>query len=370
VHKTIMAKKTTRIISFIGIALLVAVFLAYRAGFFSEKKPDPPAAAAVPASGPAGGQALMVEAVIVQPQRLRDAISVNGSTLPDEEVSITSEIPGIITKISFREGTAVKRGAVLVELDTEELKAERRRLSVQKTLNEKIAERLKALYDKEGVSLQEYEIAVAEAEKTQADIAVIDAQLEKRIIRAPFDGRLGLRLVSEGSYIAPGTPIVSLVSINPIKLEFSVPERYSRDMSLGAVVEFMMDGANRAYTAKVMAKEPNIDPATRTMRIRAEAPNPNGAILPGSFARVSVGLQQFDEALLVPTQAVIPEQNRQKVFVYRNGQAEEVEVSTGIRQEANIQITAGLAPGDTLITTGILQLRAGSAVALSSLKQI
>jgi membrane fusion protein (multidrug efflux system) len=368
-----MAKKTTRIISFIGIALLVAAFLAYRAGFFSEKRPDPPAAAAAPASGPGGGQALMVEAVILQPQRLRDAISVNGSTLPNEEVSITSEIPGIITKISFREGTAVKRGAVLVELDTEELKAERRRLSVQKTLNEKIAERLKALYDKEGVSLQEYEIAVAEAEKTQADIAVIDAQLEKRIIRAPFDGRLGLRLVSEGSYIAPGTPIVSLVSINPIKLEFSVPERYSRNMSVGAEVEFMMDGVNRgnrAYTAKVTAKEPNIDPATRTMRMRAEAPNPDGAILPGSFARVSVGLQKFEQALLVPTQAVIPEQGRQKVFVYRNGQAEEVEVITGIRQEVDIQITSGLAPGDTLITTGMLQLRSGSAVTLSSLKQI
>ncbi len=363
-----MTKKTTRIVSFIGIALLVAVFLAYRAGFFSEKMPEPPEADAT-AAGPAGGPSLAVEAIVLQPQSLRDAISVNGSSMPNEEVAITSEVPGKILRILFREGTEVKRGAALVELDSEELRAERKRLSVQKTLNEKIAERLKALYDKEGVSLQEYEVAAAEVEKAKADIAVLDAQLEKRIIRAPFDGRLGLRLVSEGSYLSPGLPIVSLVSIDPIKLEFSVPERYSREMKLGAIVEFAIDGVSRLYTAKVIAKEPNIDPTTRTMRIKAEASNPDRSILPGAFARVTVSLQQFDQAIMVPTQAIIPEESSQKVFVYRDGKAESVEVKTGIRQEADIQITAGLAPGDTLITTGMLQLRPGTSVSISSLKR-
>ena len=198
-----------------------------------------------------------------------------------------------------------------------------------------------------------------------ADIALLDAQLEKRIVKAPFSGKLGLRQVSEGSYLSPGAPIVSLVSINPIKLEFSVPEKYSRVVRKGTRVEYQLDGVGEKNVAIVVATEPNIDPETRTFRIKASSPNPNGQILPGAFANVSVNLQQYDEAIMVPTEAIVPEMGGKKVFVYRSGQAQAVTVETGIRQASMIQVTSGLAPGDTVITTGVLQIRPGSAVSIS-----
>lgn len=363
-----MSKRNTRIVSILAIVLLAAVFVLYQSDILGMRKPEPPQESAAASGPPQGGApALTVEAVVAQPSVLKDAISVSGSTAPDEEVSVASEVPGKIRKILFREGTEVKRGASLVELDTEELRAERKRLAVQQALNEKIAERLKALYDKEGVSLQEYEVAAAEVEKVKADIALVDAQLEKRVIRAPFDGRLGLRLASEGSYLAPGTPIVRLVSTNPIKLEFDVPEKYAQEIERGTKVEFKLDGSERTYHATVTAKEPNVDPETRTLRLKATAPNPDGSILPGAFAKVTVNLRQFDNTIMIPTQAIIPELNSQKVFVVRNGKAEAAEVKTGIRREALIQVTEGLAPGDTVITTGVLQARPGAGVIISKL---
>ncbi|MCB0554252.1 MAG: efflux RND transporter periplasmic adaptor subunit [Phaeodactylibacter sp.] len=362
-----MSKRTTRIVSIVAIVLLAAAFLLYQSDILGTKKPEPPKDQGLARSAPQGPPALSVEAMIARPQLLKDAISVNGSTAPDEEVSITSEVPGKVLKILFQEGTEVKRGAALVELDTEELRAERKRLAVQQTLNEKIAERLKALYDKEGVSLQEYEVAAAEVEKTKAEIALVDAQLEKRIIRAPFNGKLGLRMVSEGSYLSPGTPIVSLVKINPIKLEFDVPEKYGREVNRGTTVEFRLDGSDQVYNATVVAREPNVDPDTRTLRLKASASNPDGSILPGAFAKVTVNLKQFGNAIMIPTQAIIPELNSQKVFVVRNGKAESVEVTTGIRQEALIQITEGLIAGDTVITSGVLQAQPGADVLITQL---
>ncbi|MCB0569063.1 MAG: efflux RND transporter periplasmic adaptor subunit [Phaeodactylibacter sp.] len=363
-----MSKRTTRIVSLLAIVILAIVFLLFQADILGTKKTGPEQEKADAAGPPAGAQqALSVEAMVAQPTVLKDDISVNGSTAPDEEVSVASEVPGKIQKILFREGTEVKRGAALVELDTEELRAERKRLSVQQALNEKIAERLKALYDKEGVSLQEYEVAEAEVDKVKAEIALVDAQLEKRIIRAPFNGRLGLRLVSEGTYLAPGTPIVSLVSTNPIKLEFDVPEKYAREISSGTNVEFRLDGSDRSYHATITAKEPNVDAETRTLRLKASAPNPDGSILPGAFAKVTVSLHQFDNTIMVPTQSVVPELNSQKVFVVRQGKAEPVDVETGIRREAFIQIKAGLNPGDTVITTGVLQARPGADIIISKL---
>jgi membrane fusion protein (multidrug efflux system) len=253
----------------------------------------------------------------------------------------------------------------LVQLDDTELQAQRQRLIVQQNLNQKISERLQALYEKEGVSLQEYEVAKAEVEKVKAEIALVDAQLDKRIIRAPFSGVLGLRMVSEGSYLSPGTAIVNLVNINPIKIEFAVPEKYSRSVGPGTEVTFKLDGRNETYRARVMATEPTIDADTRTFLLKASAPNPQGQILPGAFANVTVNLQEYAASIMIPTEAVIPELGGKKVFVARNGMAQSVEVETGIRQEATIQVLSGLSEGDTLITSGILQLRNGAPVDLT-----
>ena len=362
-----MTKRATRTIALIAIAIVALGFILFQSDLLTKKGPEPPQEEPASAPPPGTRPAVPVEAVRVSPEALRDVITVNGSTEPNEEVSITSEVPGKVTKILFQEGKLVKKGDQLLHLDDEELRAERERLLVQRNLNEKIAERLEALYKKEGVSLQEYEIAVAEVEKVKAEIALVDAQLEKRTVRAPFSGRLGLRMVSEGSYLSPGTPIVSLISINPIKLEFNIPEKYSQLAGPGTKVTFRLDGVDRDYAATVIAKEPKVDADTRTLRLKASAPNPDGSILPGAFANVTVNLREFGQALLVPTQAIVPELNTQNVYVYRSGKAEHVEVQTGLRRESLIQITEGLSPGDTVITTGLLQIRPGTDVAISKL---
>lgn len=361
-----MSRKATRLAALLAIALFAALLFFFQDEILGKEQPGKVAAPKT-ADQPEAPPEIPVEAIVTEATSLRDAISVNGSTVPNEEVAITTEVAGKIVSINFREGDYAKNGQVLVQLDDDELQAERKRLVVQRQLNEKIAERLKALYDKEGVSLQDYEVAAAEVEKTEADIALIDAQLRKRIVRAPFEGRLGLRMVSEGSYLSPGTPIVSLISINPIKLEFDVPEKYSRAIQTGGQVNFRLDGEKDNFRATVIAREPNIDPETRTLRFKAQAPNPGGYILPGAFADVKVELQEYAGAILVPTQAIVPELNDKKVFRYENGTAQPVIVTTGIRQERNIQVTGGLSAGDTIITTGLLQIQPGSPVRITKL---
>jgi membrane fusion protein (multidrug efflux system) len=360
-----MKKSRIRILSIILAFVLVGgALVLYRLGIFSPKQPELPTTGAQPAAM-RGFEVIPVKAIVIRTGALQDAINVNGSTVANEEVMIASEVQGKITKIAFQEGTMVRRGTPLVQLDVDELKAQRERLLVRQQLTRKIAERLEGLYKKEGVSLQEYEIARAEADQVDAELALIDVQITKRLVRAPFDGILGLRQVSEGSFVSAGTPIVSLVNTNPIMIEFAVPERYSSSISSGTRINFLMDGTPERFTATVVAKDPNIDLTTRTLKLKASAPNPNGKILPGAFANVRVNLQSFSNAIMIPTQAIMPEMGGKKVYVYRDGKAEAVDIETGIRQEDMIQVTKGLQNGDTIITTGILQLRPGAAVRIT-----
>ncbi len=371
-----MRNNTIRNISiFAALAVLVGGGLLYRSGFFGgEQELETAAAPAKPGGmggpggpGGPGGAPLSVSALKIKTDILRDEISVNGSTASPEEVLVSAEVAGKITRILFSEGNYVNKGALLVQLDDEELQAQRKRLLVRKELTQRIAERLKNLYDREGVSLQEYEIARAEADQVLAEITLIDVQISKRSIRAPFSGLLGLKMVSEGSYVSPGMAIVKLVSTNPIHLSFTVPERYNTVVQKGTVVRFRMDGSDKTYTASVLAREPQIDPATRTLRVKASAPNADGRILPGAFAAVSVGLKDYDRTIMIPTEAVIPEEGAQKVFVYRNGMAESVKIETGIRKNTEIQVLHGLQEGDTLITSGVMLIRPGAPVKIESL---
>lgn len=366
-----MKKRATRIISLLIAIVLIGGFILFQKGiinFGAENKPKVENGTTSSTAAPSNAKAVPVKAMRIDAAPLKEAISVNGSTVANEEVTISSEVPGKIKSVLFTEGAWVEKGAALVQLDVDELNAQRERLLVQKDLNEKIAERLKGLYEKEGVSLQEFEVAKAEAEKVRADIDLIDAQIDKRTIRAPFSGRLGLKVISEGSFLSPGAAIVNLVSLNPIKLEFSVPEKYSRVIGQGSKISFTIDGIENSLSATVVASEPNIDPDTRTFKLKASAPNPGGRILPGAFANVVVNLSEVQAAILVPTEAIIPEMDGKKVFLYKNGQAESVKVETGIRQASMIQVTHGLEPGDTVITTGVLQIRPGSTVNISALE--
>lgn len=358
--------KRIRAVSIIIAVLLLALFVSYQMGFFGTGENGP---AAPTAKGPAETAVIPVKAQLINFEDLSDNIIVSGATLSNEDVEVNSEVAGKVSKIYFTEGGWVKKGEPLVKLDDDEFRAQRYRLEVSRELTANIAARFKGLYEKEGVSLQEYEIAEAEAEQVKAEIALLEAQLSKRTILAPFSGRLGLRLVSEGSFLAPGTPIVRLVNTDPIKLEFSVPEKYSNQVGKGSKVQFRLDGFPDERTATVEASDPVIDPATRSLRLKANAPNPGGRILPGAFASVTVNLSKQKDAIMVPTEAIVPEMGGKKVYVYRAGKAQPVSVETGIRKDATIQITGGLQNGDTVITSGVMQIRPGSEVRITELDQ-
>lgn len=365
-------KNYIRTITIILIVASLGLFWLFQSGYFTDKKLSKKQNAEISNTNPTIAtteepSGIPVKAVRIAPAELNDYITVNGATFPSEETAVSSEIAGKIEKILFREGTYVKVGTPLIEIRNTELAAERQRLVVQQQLAQKIASRLEGLYAKEGVSLQEVDVAQAEVATYAAEIALLDAKLEKTIIKAPFSGKLGLKKVSLGSYVMPGTPIVDLIQMNPIKLQFSIPEKYVNEVSNGSKVKFQMAGSSKEFTATVVAREPMVNAATRSLTLQATAPNPNARILPGTFASVKVNLVDYDEAIMVPTQSIIPEIDGQKVYKYEAGKVVSIAVETGIRRNATIQVTQGVMAGDTILTTGILQVRPGSEVYISEL---
>jgi membrane fusion protein (multidrug efflux system) len=190
----------------------------------------------------------------------------------------------------------------------------------------------------------------------------LEAQLAKTRIRAPFSGIIGLRYVSEGAYISPNSVIATLYSINPAKVEFSVAGRYSTQVKVGQKIKFQIENNEEELEGTVYAIEPQIDPNTRTLKVRALAENSRGLLLPGQFVRVELILETIGNAILIPTESVIPVMNGHKVFLKEGNKAKEVTVQTGIRTNLELEILSGLKTGDTLITTGLLQLRPGMSV--------
>lgn len=305
---------------------------------------------------------LPVSAVIVQQNALDNELRSTGSLLANEFVTLKSEVSGIVEKINFKEGQRVKKGQLLVQLNDDGIRAEIEKLQFTKKLNEDIASRQKQLLKKEAISQEEYETVVTTLNTTLADIKVKQVQLMKHQIRAPFDGLIGLRSVSEGSYLNPSDNIVTLYSINPIKIDFSVPGKYSGEVNPGDKITFTTDAYQDVFSGEIYAIEPRIDPKTRSLMIRAVSANEQNKLLPGQFAKIQLTLDTYENAIMIPTEAVIPELNGKKVFIYKNGVAQSKQIETGIRTADKIQVISGLSAGDTVITSGTLQLRPGVEV--------
>lgn len=313
-------------------------------------------------SGSTTETVLTVNGLVLTEEYLKNQVNITGTILADESVTVNSEVAGKVEKILFSEGQEVKKGMLLVKLNEEEVAAELEKLQYTRKLNEEIENRQKRLLEREAISQEEYETALTTLNTTNADIKVLQARLDKHNIRAPFSGRIGLRNISEGSYLNPGSSIAQLYKINPVKIEFTVPGRYLEQVNVGDQIQFTVDAFSDTFSGAIYAIEPQIDPQTRSIRIRARAENKEGKLLPGQFARVNLILETMPDALMVPTVSVIPELNAKKVFVYENGIVGSRQVETGIRTEDRVQIIDGLQPGDTVITSGILQIRQGSNV--------
>lgn len=323
-----------------------------------------------PGRGPMRGpvrEALLVSGFMIQPQELSDLYKSTGTLRPDEDVELAFETSGKIVGINFTEGTRVKKGDLLAKINDKPLQAQLEKLNAQRKLAEEKEFRQRSLLNKDAISQESYDQIVTELQTNQADINLVKARISETELRAPFDGIIGLRNVSEGSYTNPSTKIARLVKISPIKIEFSIPEKYVNQVQIGYPLTFSVDGTNKTYEAQVYAVDPQIEEATRSIVIRALHPNKTEELKPGRFVTVTLLLSRIDNAIAVPAEAIIPEMEGEMVFVYKKGKASGIRVKTGLRTESLVQIVDGLNYGDTVLTTGILQLRQDLSVKLDTL---
>jgi membrane fusion protein (multidrug efflux system) len=308
---------------------------------------------------------MVVQGVIIKPQQLDNIVRSSGTVLASESVDLTAESAGRIEKISFQEGRHVKKNDLLLKINDDDLQAQLKKTSFQIQLASEQTERQKLLYDKSLISKEQYDISLNQLNSQKADYENLIAAIRKKEIRAPFDGIIGLRYVSEGGYVSQTTRIASIQKLNPLKVDFAIPEKYSSQVSVGDLVRFRNDETKLEFTGKLYAIEPKIDADTRTLQLRALCDNKSEKVLPGAYVQIALQLQKITDALLVPTQAIIPVLKGQTLLIRKNGLAVSIPVKIGIRTASSVQIIDGLTPGDTVITTGIMQLRTGMPVRVS-----
>lgn len=305
---------------------------------------------------------LAVDVHLVEPQLFENKIFSTGTLLANEEVDLRSEISGKIVELYLEEGQQVSEGDLLIKINDNELQAQLQQAEYRVNLAEVREQRQAQLLERGGISQEQYDATLNELNVLKAEVELIKAQIDKTEIYAPFDGVVGLRYVSNGSYISPTSEIANLQSINPIKVEFSIPERYSGVVQNGSQVLFNVQGQDDDFEAEIYAIEPRINTQTRTLLMRAKADNVEGKLLPGAFANIELVLEQIDDALMIPAIAIVPELQGQKVFVLKNGEVQEQSITSGIRTDRYVQVTEGLSPGDSVLTTGLLQVQNGTKV--------
>ncbi|RAV30949.1 efflux RND transporter periplasmic adaptor subunit [Sinomicrobium soli] len=305
---------------------------------------------------------LPISGMIVKPEKFENRLSLSGSLEANELVDIRSEVSGVVREIYFREGSRVSEGQVLFKVDDIELTAQLSKAETAKKLAAENERRAKLLLEKQGISQEEYDMASADYESASAEAELISAQRYKTSVRAPFSGTIGLRNISKGTYVTPSTTVARLVNTDQLKLTFSIPEKYVSRMKVNSEFTFTTTDTGRSFTARVYAIEPEVDVTTRTLKMRAVADNSEGQLYPGMFVNVKFPLEVVPDALMVPSEALIPIQNGKEVFVVRKGKAQAVQVETGARTSSDVRVLSGLQPGDTILTYGIMALENGAAV--------
>jgi len=314
------------------------------------------------AKGSQGRSALNVDAIIVKSSLLAQQTTVAGTISANEEVELKPESTGKLIVINFKEGDFVQQGQLLAKVNDSELQAKLKKLKLDEILASDDEARKKRLLEINALSQQEYDIAQNKLDGIKADIKLTEAQIEKAEVRAPFSGRIGLRYVSPGAFISSSTTIATLVQTDPVKIEFAIPERFGVLIRNGKEITFSTTTKSDVLNAKVYAFEPMIDQQTRSITVRALASNKSGVLIPGAFVKVNITFDEAPSAILVPPQVLIPELSGQKVYIIKNKKAFESKVLIGLRTGLYVEIISGVSPGDSLITTGLIQLRHGMPV--------
>ncbi len=319
------------------------------------------------ATGRAGRTELAVNATILKPQTLNNLFRITGVVLPDEEVDLTFESSGKITNIYFSEGTFVQQGALLAKVNDAPLQAELKKLEAQLPLAEDRLFRQQTLLEKDAISQETYQSVFTQLETLKADIELVKARIRQTELRAPFSGMIGLRQVSEGAYASPSVVVANLTKISPLKIEFSLTQNFVNLIKPGTEIAFTVENDLEVYNALVYAVESRLDVQTLSLFARARYANTDGRIKPGQSASIRIKLDQINNAIVIPSISTVKEMGRDITYVYENGKAKEVEIIPGMRTSSSVEVINGLTVGDTLLTTGVMQLRSGMPVRIDQM---
>lgn len=348
--KNMNVKKLIAIVSF---SLLIILLFLLKSKFSENTLPEVKT----------GKKALEVSYLIAANSPLTNSIKINGSVLANEEVELRSQISGKITSINFTEGEIVKKGKLLVKINDLELQAQKAKIEVKLALARDREFRQKKLLEKSLASQQEYDIILNELNSQAADLQLINAQIEKTEIIAPFDGIVGLRSVSVGSYVTPDKKIATIQNYDKIKIDFNVPQKYALYIEKGGKIKFSIPNTDNIFSATIYAVEPKIDQNSRTLQVRAALPY-NHKLLSGSYVEIELPIKGGSSSIFIPSQAIVPDISGQLVFKYQNGIVKQVNIQTGLRTEDAVEIVDGVSIGDTIISSGLLLMKDGIKVQL------
>lgn len=326
-----------------------------------------PPAAPAPAGGKTAFNVTAVEGFIVKPTVLSEDVTAAGTLLPTEETELHPEASGRVVSLNLPEGRQVRKGELLLKVFDQDLRTQLEKLQTQLKQAEITEQRLGDLLKVKGVSQQEYDLAVLQVQSLKSEIELVRINIGKTELRAPYDGVIGLRRISPGAYVTPANAVATIRATGALKLDFAVPEKYGAQLHSGQTVTFHVEGNTTDYSATVVATEQSITAETRNLNVRAMVKNKTG-LLPGAFAEVNLSLGKKNQALMIPSQAVIPQARDKKVIVNRGGKAKFVTIKTGVRQAEMVEVTDGLEAGDTIATTGILFLRPDGALQFSKVE--
>ena len=353
---------------------VVITILALIAGLLFVKKIYFPSDAESMSAGPQGGGKgqgggpMPVDVMVLQPAKVINSIQSSGTVLANERVDLTAESAGKVTGIYFKEGTQVQAGTLLVKLNDAELKAQLQKAKVGLQLAKDREARQARLLELQGTSKEDFDIAANQVLSLQAEIEYFNSLIQKTEIRAPFSGVIGFRNVALGSYVNPSTVIATLVQTNPIKIEFNVPEKYMKNVLPGESIKYTADGVQGVKTANVQMLDPQINLETRSLKVRAVGEN-SGKLLPGNYVKVEISVSGAEQAIQIPTSAVVPVLKGQKVYVLKDGKAKEVRIGLSDRDDKLVTVSDGLAAGDSLIVSAIIMLKDGMPVKAGNIRQ-
>ncbi len=355
-----MSKKT-KIILYVVIALVIASIFLLPVFSGSDKTKEGKGKAARQ-SGP-----VEVKGKILKFDSFASEIKVMGKIIADEWVDLSPEVAGKIIKINFKEGSFVSKGQLLVKINDADLQAQLKKNEVRLKLAKQNLDRQEKLLQANGTTKEQYDIAAFDYASVVADVDLNKAMIEKTEIRAPFSGKIGLRYLSEGAYVAPGTTIATLQSTSRLKIDFAVPQNYSIYLKEGNIVTFTTGTGLDPTQAKIYAIEPGVDVSTATLKVRGYITGNTSKFVPGKVIEVLVSLTAPVKTILIPSETLVPEISGHSVYLYRNGKSVSAPVEIGDRTEKVVQILSGIKPGDTLIVSGLIQLRKDSPVKLTGI---